>query len=140
MTKRHIFKTAHKIAKEIVREVGDYQIALSIALKEIYRQIKLYNKKRFGQEAVYNAIYRLTTSKEERYIINNYTSGIPNWFLTQNLSSQEYYAVQMAGPGDVYQVKETEKAVRLCFIAEGYGTATLWVPKSLYKVEYSHVM
>ena len=28
MTKKHIFKTAHKIAKGIVKEVGNYQIAL----------------------------------------------------------------------------------------------------------------
>ena len=36
MKKQHIFKTAHKIAKGIVKEVGNYQIALQLALKEVY--------------------------------------------------------------------------------------------------------
>lgn len=33
MTKKNIMKQAHKLAKQIVEEVGDYTIALSLALK-----------------------------------------------------------------------------------------------------------
>lgn len=61
MTKRNMMKTAHAIAQEIVDEVGDYQIALSIALKEVWRQVKLYDKKRFGDVAVLTAAQRCHT-------------------------------------------------------------------------------
>lgn len=40
MTKKHIFTTAHKIAKGIVKEVGNYQLALQLALKEVYNTTK----------------------------------------------------------------------------------------------------
>ncbi|APX72502.1 hypothetical protein M5C72_05135 [Companilactobacillus allii] len=40
MTKSQIFKKAHKFAKEIVEEVGNYMIALSFALKAVYKEIK----------------------------------------------------------------------------------------------------
>ncbi len=36
MNKSTLFKTAHKIARETVGFVGDYRIALSLALKEVY--------------------------------------------------------------------------------------------------------
>lgn len=36
MTKRELFKKAHQIAKETVKAVGDYRIALKLALKELH--------------------------------------------------------------------------------------------------------
>ena len=59
MTKRNMMKAAHAIAQELVDEVGDYQIALSIALKEVWRQVKLYDKKRFGDLAVLTAAQQI---------------------------------------------------------------------------------
>ncbi|WP_180895955.1 hypothetical protein [Staphylococcus pseudintermedius] len=44
MKKRHMMKSAHKIAKEIVFLVGDYMIALKLALKEVWRLVKLTTK------------------------------------------------------------------------------------------------
>lgn len=40
MSKSIIFKKAHKIAKAIAAKVGDYMIAMSIALKEVYASMK----------------------------------------------------------------------------------------------------
>lgn len=40
MTNSQIFKAAHKIAKEIAAKVGNYMIAMSIALKEVYASMK----------------------------------------------------------------------------------------------------
>lgn len=40
MNKSIIFKKAHKIAKAIVAKVGNYMIAMSIALKEVYASMK----------------------------------------------------------------------------------------------------
>ena len=40
MTKSQIFIKAHKIARRIAEEVGDYMIALSFALKSVYKDIK----------------------------------------------------------------------------------------------------
>ncbi|AYE38388.1 hypothetical protein D1B17_06955 [Companilactobacillus zhachilii] len=38
MTKSEIFVKAHKIAKEIIESVGDYMIAMSFALKQVYKE------------------------------------------------------------------------------------------------------
>jgi hypothetical protein len=40
MTKSQIFKLAHKKAKEIAAVVGDYQIAFTLSLKEVYKMAK----------------------------------------------------------------------------------------------------
>lgn len=39
MTKSEIFKKAHQIAKSTVAVVGNYSIALSLALKEVYASL-----------------------------------------------------------------------------------------------------
>lgn len=40
MTKSQIFHKAHQIAKSIIVDVGNYMIAFSIALKEVYASLK----------------------------------------------------------------------------------------------------
>lgn len=40
MNKSTIFKQAHKIAKATVAKVGDYMVAMSLALKEVYVSMK----------------------------------------------------------------------------------------------------
>lgn len=40
MTKSELFKSAHKIARKTVLEVGNYMIAFSLALKEGYAKMK----------------------------------------------------------------------------------------------------
>lgn len=46
MTKSEIFKTAHAQARKTASLVGDYRIALSIALKEAHKMNNIENKNR----------------------------------------------------------------------------------------------
>lgn len=39
MTKSEIFKSAHKMARNIVKVVGDYLVAFKFALKEVYKNM-----------------------------------------------------------------------------------------------------
>ena len=119
MTKKHIFKSAHKIAKGIVKEVGNYQIAFKLALKEVYRQVRLYDKKRFGINAIESAIYRLGTSQEDKEFDSNQR---------QSLVKLE----------DEKIVKETEKAYKIAFFTE-YGLFEKWIPKSVFKMEHTNI-
>lgn len=40
MTKSEIFKAAHAMARKVVAIVGDYMVALSYSLKEVYENMK----------------------------------------------------------------------------------------------------
>lgn len=126
MTKRNMMKAAHAIAKEIVEEVGDYQIALSIALKEVWRQVKLYGKKRFGDVAVLTASQRLVTPKQDR---NANIYGVPVWIIKKNLSQDEASAV-LARTAGISIVRETEKAQLVRFDTD-FGNVEMWTPKSV---------
>jgi len=134
MTRKNIMKAAHKIAKEINKVVGNYQISLSIALKEVWRQVKLYDKKRFGQMAIENAIDRLTETKEEKAnYSSNYSFGIiPNWLMKKNLNRQELMALDTATIADMVVAKETEKAKLFAWTTD-FGRVTMWAPKSVLK-------
>ena len=139
MKKQHIFKTAHKIAKGIVKEVGNYQIALQIALKEVYRQIKLYDKKRFGNEAVESAIYRLGTAQEIKDFdkeSEKYVYGIAKWFYNKEFTNAQ--AQMLIYLEDEKIVKETEKAYKIAFFTE-YGLFEKWIPKSIFNKQYANV-
>ncbi|MEZ7737375.1 hypothetical protein O3822_07265 [Gemella sanguinis] len=139
MAKKHIFKTAHKIAKGIVKEVGNYQIALQIALKEIYRQVKLYDKKRFGINAIESAIYRLGTSQEDKDFdreSGNYKYGVAKWFFDKEFTTKQRQALIKLEDEKI--IKETEKAYKVAFFTE-YGLFEKWIPKSVFKKEHANV-
>lgn len=120
-----MMKAANQIAKEIVHATGDYRIAMSFALKEVWRQVKLYNKKRFGDVAILTAAQRLTTKKVSKPA-NVY--GVPFWFLSENLDQQELQAIELSN--GVQVKRETTKAELLAFDTD-FGTITLWTPKSI---------
>ncbi|WP_054734266.1 hypothetical protein [Secundilactobacillus similis] len=44
MKKSLMFKIAHSVARQIVAEVGDYQIAFKLALKDIWNGVKTAEK------------------------------------------------------------------------------------------------
>ena len=139
MTKKHIFTTAHKIAKGIVKEVGNYQIALQMALKEVYRQVKMYDKKRFGKEAISSAIYRLGTSNELKAFdreSENYRYGVAKWFFDKEFTTKQRQ--MLIKIEDEIVVKKTEKAYKIAFFTE-YGLFEKWIPKSCFKQEYTNV-
>ena len=123
MKKATLMKSAHRLAKEIAPEFGNYSIALSFALKEVWRQVKLYDKKRFGEVAIISAAARLTTPKKADNVF-----GVPTWILRENLDQDELYAVSLANQMEVR--RETAKAELVAFDTD-YGFVTVWVPKSV---------
>ena len=141
MKKQHIFKTAHKIAKGIVKEVGNYQVALSLALKEVYRQIKLYDKKRFGNEAVESAIYRLGTAQEVKDFdkeSEKYVYGIAKWFYNKEFTNAQ--AQMLIYLEDEKIVKENNRETTVYTVKiEVYGSfgAEMWLrSQGDYVIEY----
>lgn len=124
MKKAALMKSAHRLANEIAPEFGNYSIALSFALKEIWRQVKIYDKKRFGDVAIYSAAARLTSPQKA----DNYY-GVPEWILRKNLDQDEYYAVTCES-NSMEVRRETEKAELVAFDTD-YGFVTVWIPKSV---------
>ena len=139
MTKKHIFTSAHKIAKGIVKEVGNYQLALQLALKEVYRQVKMYDKKRFGTQAISSAIYKLGTSNEDKAFdreSENYRYGVAKWFFDKEFTTKQRQALIKIE--DEVIVKETEKAYKIAFFTE-YGLFEKWIPKSCFNANHTNV-
>lgn len=141
MSRKMIMTNAHRIAKLIVREIGDYEIALSLALKNVWHAIKTWNKKRFTKESLASAAHYLTTPNYVRRnikIATSYYEGIPLWIMENNLTPSEYSALMCDGV-EPKIVKETEKAVDFEFITD-FGVIYMWCPKSVYKPEYKNIL
>lgn len=130
MTKKNMMRYAHKLAKKLVEKTEDYQMALSLALKEIWRQVKLYDKKRFTKYSLATAFLRLTepqfSFKEEAA---SDVFGVPAWIINKNLSSDQSYAV-LNECDNMSVVRETEKA-QLVEFSTNYGNVEMWTPKSV---------
>jgi|SRR5690625_413077 len=129
MTKRNMMRYAHEIAKRIVEDVEDYQIALSLALKEIWRQVKLYDKKRFTKYSLQTAADRITQPQMAFKEKETDIFGVPAWIIRKNLDSNQAYAV-LNEANRMKTVRETEKA-KLVEFDTNYGKITMWTPKSV---------
>lgn len=106
-------KQAHKIAKKIVKEVGNYMVALKLALKKIWAMAKA-GRKRMSDSAFNGAVYELTHKQydgPEFFWLGR--QGVPVWLMEKNLD-------------------QTEKALLLCFETD-FGNITMWAPKSVVK-------
>lgn len=125
MTKKNMMKHAHQLAKMLVEKTGDYQIALSFALKEIWRQVKKYNKKRFTKYSIATA-YDL---HRDKFTAQADVFGVPAWIIEKNLSRDEAYAV-LNEVRSMEVVRETAKA-QLVKFNTNYGNVTMWTPKSV---------
>lgn len=132
MKKTTLMKSAHQIARIIVNQVGDYQIALSMAMKYMWQKAS-YGKKRMGAMAIEYAAYYICTPKAERESIAEIDGMgfVPRWIAQNNLSHEEYIAVRDYKTS-AYVVKETEKAVDICFNTD-MGSVWMWCPKSVIK-------
>lgn len=132
MTKRNMMRYAHQLAKKLVEVTKNYQIALSFALKEIWRQVKLYDKKRFTKYSIATAFDRIGNSNYRKMFetnANNNVYGVPAWIIKKNLNNDESYAV--LNECDAMEVvRETEKAQLVEFVTN-YGRITMWTPKSV---------
>lgn len=69
MTNSEIFKAAHALAKQLNVKVGCYIIALKIALKNIYKAIKLGR----SVDSVFSAMIRVCFGAEPIYFESNRT-------------------------------------------------------------------
>ena len=126
MSRKMIMVNAHRIARVIVHEVGNYSIALQMALKNVWHAVNVWNKKRFTKASLVSAIHYLTTPSK----IRNSYDGIPNWIMQKNLTTAEYQAISCDG-AEPEMVKETEKAIDFKFNTD-FGVIYLWCPKSVY--------
>lgn len=115
MKKKTIMIEAHKIARKTVQAVGDYMVALKLALKQIWAKVK-------AGEKIYTG---------PKFIWFNNQYGIPEWLLKKNLRS-DIYSFAIDEPEDVEVVRETEKALLLDLVT-GFGTYKMWAPKSVVK-------
>lgn len=129
MTKRNMMRYAHQLAKKLVEKTKNYQMALSLALKEIWRQVKLYDKKRFTQYSIATAYDRITEPQMSFKEVESDVNGVPAWIIRKNLSNNEAYAVLNECDG-MSVVRETEKAQLVEFVTN-HGRITMWTPKSV---------
>ena len=129
MTKRNMMRYAHQLAKKLVKLTENYQMALSLALKEIWRQVKLYNKKRFTQYSIATAYDRIRQPQMSFKAVESDVNGVPAWIIRKNLNNDESYAV-LNECDSMNVVRETEKAQLVEFITN-YGNIKMWTPKSV---------
>lgn len=126
-----MMKAAHKIAKEIVYKTKNYSIALSFSMKYVWNAAKR-GKKRMGDMALMFAVQNLTTSKAERESIAHIDGlgYIPAWVAQKNLDSFQLTLVQNYKTS-AKVIKETEKAVDVCFTTAKGIDVYMWCPKSV---------
>lgn len=130
MSTKSLMKQAHKLAKEIVEKVGDYMIALKLALKKIWAMVKA-GRKRMSDSAFKSAVYELTHKQyngPEFFWLGS--KGLPLWLMEKNLDQTELWGAQLAY--NMYAKRETEKAVLIVFETD-FGNITMWAPKSVIK-------
>lgn len=121
-----MMRYAHQLAKLLVEQTGNYQIALSFALKEVWRQVKLYDKKRFTKNSIMSAYVRLIQPRRNS---SQNIFGVPAWIINKNLTNEEAYAV-LNECDSMKVVRETEKA-QLVEFSTNYGRVKMWTPKSV---------
>jgi hypothetical protein len=132
MSKKNLMKQAHKLAKKIVEKVGDYIIALKLALKKVWTMAKA-GRKKMSDTAFKSALYELTHQKKEYNGPEFFwlgSKGIPVWLMEKNLDQAELQGAQLAY--NIGVERETEKALLLCFETD-FGNITMWAPKSVVK-------
>ena len=106
MTKSEIFKKAHKIARDTVAKVGNYTIAMSLALKSIYssmaesvedKLIRMGGKlwENYGKKRIYFDAYELAGFNCNRYGTGNVSSG--SWDGDAAISNSRYKKIAPNG-------------------------------------------
>ncbi len=132
MSKRNLMKQAHKLAKKIVEKVGDYIIALKLALKKVWVMVKA-GRKKMSDTAFKSALYELTHEKKEYNGPEFFwlgSKGIPLWLMDNNLDQSEMQGAMLAY--NIYAERYTEKAVLVVFETD-FGNIKMWSPKSVIK-------
>lgn len=137
--RRDIMRDAHQVAKVIVNNVGNYQIAMSFALKFVYAyradQKAAHDARRAGKRYVRKYV-RDVVKSAFRHFEPKMVAGVPVWAIYKDFPS---YAA-----GDIVwfttetkKVSETEKAVQIEFTTENpqmhglVDSHITWVAKSI---------
>nr|DAV65121.1 MAG TPA: hypothetical protein [Caudoviricetes sp.] len=132
MSKKSLMKQAHKLAKELVEKVGNYMIALKLALKKIWAMVKA-GRKRMSDSAFKNAVYELIHQKKEYNGPEFFwlgSKGLPLWLMDNNLDQSEMQGAMLAY--NIYAERYTEKAALIVFETD-FGNIKMWAPKSVIK-------
>lgn len=126
MNRKEIMKSAHKIAKQLVKHTGDYGIALSMAMKHVWNMAKI-GVRQINDMGVQSAVANLTKQSQPKVVRN--IDGVPEWIIRKNLDDNQAYAV-LNENNKTTIVRETEKAKLFKFDTE-YGYIEMWSPKSV---------
>ncbi|GAX04050.1 hypothetical protein IWT140_01687 [Secundilactobacillus pentosiphilus] len=134
MKKSLMFKLAHIVARSIVAEVGDYQIAFSLALKDIWGTVK-NTEKQFDEETVVAGLENILHDAQikEGQAKKGYTFGVPNWVIMKSFDGAHgdlRASFIFNGTYEIKVVRETEKAEQINFVTKS-GDIKVWCPKSV---------
>ncbi|CAA66753.1 hypothetical protein phig1ep12 [Lactobacillus phage phig1e] len=134
--RRNIMKDAHRIAKLIVSNVGDYMVAMKLALKTVYAYKAMRKEVSSRGNAVEMHTLPLLDGYARQQFEPEFVAGIPAWAIKKDFMSSSaqdilYFTI------DTKVVKETEKAVEIEFATKnpkehGYvDHHHTWVAKSI---------
>lgn len=138
MSKKMIMKNAHRIARSINTSIGCYAISYKVALKYVWKSVKTYNKRSFGDMAFDNAVAKIEQATSLFNDEGRYFDGIPAWILRKNLNGYDYDAV-LSNFLRTEVIRETEKAIDFRIVTE-LGSTFCWVPKSIIDHNYKETV
>lgn len=134
MKKSLMFKIAHSVARQIVAEVGDYQIAFKLALKDIWNGVKTAEKG-FNEDELVDSLKEILhdTQVTEGQAKDGFTFGVPNWVIKKSFAGAHgdlRASFIFNGTSSINVVRETEKAELINFTTDN-GDIEVWCPKSV---------
>jgi len=137
--RKHIMQDAHIVAKMIANLCGNYQVAMSFALKFVYA----YRAKRAAVKATGDKVAMYSFKSLEAAAYEEFTpesvNGVPTWAIRKDFSRCSADDILFYTIG-FEVIKETEKAVQVKFDTvnpdeNGYvDHHTTWVAKSIAKI------
>lgn len=138
-----VMKASHQVAKYLVSRTGNYEIALSFAMKAVWsvaKRVEASNERRVAKGnsslvktpnvKLYFAKAMSAVRKSAAY---DFIFGVPTWIIREN-EVESGLIINWAVSAET--VKETEKAVQITFNVDRpkdhyESTRTIWVPKSV---------
>lgn len=112
-SKKRLMKNAHKVAKEIVSLVGNYSIALSFALKFVYKYNKIV-KKLIAEKGISGYFYPAIKVAARNEFKPESVAGVPAWAIEKDFSRASVQDI-LFFTIDSQIIKETEKAIQINF-------------------------
>lgn len=135
-SKKRLMKNAHKVAKEIVSIVGNYSIALSFALKFVYKYNKIV-KKLIAEKGISGYFYPAIEVAARNEFKPESVAGVPTWAIEKDhvgmrasIKDILFFTIETK------VIKETEKAIQIVFYTKNpkenfVDQHKMWVAKSI---------